>query len=366
MNVRSMIIRTTLIGLLLGGFWSCLDEIALSVPKGTDELLVIQGQVIKGNPGRITVSVSRLFNFTSDGRQSVNVRDVILSDDTGNEIEIPSIDLGIYELRLAENDARFRVEEGKSYQLTIRTFDGRTYVSGFERMQPLIQADSLSVRKISKETPDGTGGFVRRDFLQYSIHTGLGKSETGSRPYLRWVIERTFQFTDGTPASDADPKTCYITQRTNVSNLALMDPNSVAADRLDGTTIAEDLVNFFYSEGHYLTVYQQTVSEEVFQYWNNISTVIDRSGNMFEPPAGKITSNFVNPDSPDDEAFGYFFVAQQDTLRLYLSPAEAGAPQRLCPPDDPESGNAQCPQGICCDCLNERGSSLRKPRFWVR
>lgn len=103
-------VRLALLGLLFGGLWSCLDEITLNVPKGTDDIIVIQGQVIKGDPSRINVSVSRLFDFTSDGRQRVNVRTVLLSDDAGNQIEIPSIDLGIYELRLSANDVRFRIE----------------------------------------------------------------------------------------------------------------------------------------------------------------------------------------------------------------------------------------------------------------
>lgn len=358
-------VRLALLGLLFGGLWSCLDEITLNVPKGTDDIIVIQGQVIKGDPSRINVSVSRLFDFTSDGRQRVNVRTVLLSDDAGNQIEIPSIDLGIYELRLSANDVRFRIEEDKSYRLTIGTFDGRTYVSDFENMQPLVRADSLSARKITKEVPDGRGGFTDRDFFQYGIHTDLSKSETGDRPYLRWVIERTYRLTDGSAFIDVEPKTCYITQRVDLTNVMVLDPNLIIGDRLDGVTVAEDVINFFYAEGHYINVYQQTVSEEVFRYWSNIGTVIERSGNMFEPPAGKITSNFVNVDDPDDEAFGYFFVVQQDTLRFYTSPEAAGSPDRLCPPVNEQSPNGQCASGACCDCLIETGSTLRRPRFWV-
>lgn len=365
MNISSVFTRLGVVVLLLGVAWSCLDEIELGVPKGTEETIVIQGQVVKGNPSRISVTVSRLFDFTASSVQLVNVRTVLLRDDLGNQLDIPSTDLGIYEMRLSANDARFQIEEGKSYQLVVSTFDGRTYASTFESMEPLIKADSISVKKIAKEVPDGNDGFIERDFFQYDIYTGLGKFETQEQPYLRWVLERTYRLTDGSAFIQAEPKTCYITQRVNVANIPLMDPGSITADRLDGVTVLEDLVNFFYAEGHYLNVYQQTVSEEVFRYWDNIRNVIERSGNMFEPPAGKITSNFENIDDPNDEAFGYFFVAQQDTVRIYVSPELAGSPGRLCPPPNEMSQSGECPSGVCCDCLTEEVSTLRKPPFWV-
>ena len=345
------VFRLGLLALLAFGAGACLDQINLDVPRGIEETLVIQGSVIQGDPSVISVNVSRLFDFTSNSVQPANVRSVILRDETGRELTIPTPELGLYEIRLPAGDPRMPIEAGKSYQLTVNTFDDRVYVSSFETILAVPKADSLSSRVFTKEVPDGMGGFVDRSFIEYGVHTATTTSETGPRPYLRWVMERSYRLTDGSAFSLSEPKTCYITQRTDADNIRLLDPTSVNADRLHNLTIFEDLINFYYAEGHYLTVYQQAINEGAHRYWDQISNIVDRTGNMFEPPAGKINSNFENPNDPNDEAFGYFFVTQQDNL---------------CPPAKEQSPDGSCPFKMCCDCLSEPGSSIRKPDFWMQ
>ena len=110
------------------------------------------------------------------------------------------------------------------------------------------------------------------------------------------------------------------------------------------------------------------MSEGAYNYWNQISQVIDRDGNMFEPPAGRILSNFrnVEDNSQAENAYGYFFATQIDTSRLYVAPEDVGAPTAYCPwPVAQISSPGSCPRFPCCDCLLENGSQLSKPTYWV-
>ena len=77
--------------------------------------------------------------------------------------------------------------------------------------------------------------------------------------------------------------------------------------------------------------------------------VVERVGNQFEPPVGRIITNFKNiNDENDRNVFGYFTAFYEDTLRLCVTPEEVGSPSKLCPP----CRGCFAPS-ICIDCLNE-------------
>ena len=366
MSKLLLITRYSLISFLVVLLWGCLDKIELEVPKGFETTFVIQGSVIVGNPSKVNINASRLFDFTSNSVQSVNVRSVIIEDENGNQIEIPPTDeIGTYEATVFANNPNFSFEEGKSYRLLITTFDNRNFASAFETALPKIEADALSSEVFTKEISDGMEGFIDKPFMRYRISTPINYLDTPDKPYLRWTSERTFQITDGSNVVPVEPKTCYVTQKTDVNDIFVLDASSITVDKLDNFTVLEDLIRSNYAEGQYMTIFQQTINKGVYDYWNSIKIITERSGSMFDPPAGKITSNISNPDDPSEEIFGYFFVAQQDTIRLYVSPEMAGSPENACPPPNemaPPGGG--CPVLICCDCLSAERSSTGKPKFW--
>ncbi len=365
MKYRTLNITVFLSLLLLGGLYSCLDEIELDVPKGLDSAIIVQGSLFKGDPTIVKISINRLFDFTSAGRQQINVRSVVLRDDQGAEIEIPQLgEIGYYEAAISK--AQFAVVENRSYQIEVNTFDGRTIMSSFEKIPEGPKIEKLSSSIVKKEIPDGRGGLVNEDFVRFGVHTPLQTSESGDKSYLRWQMERTYQLTDGSIFSSADPKTCYITQQTDVSNLAILDPYTLTSDRIDDFAVFDELINFRFAEGYYLTVYQQPITEGAFTYWNQISNIIERNGNMFEPPAGQLVSNLENINDPNDLVFGYFYATQSDTMRIYISPAAVGSPARRCPPPPEVEQNSEtpCPVLVCCECLTE-GTAV-KPEFWIK
>ena len=102
---------------------SCVDQSELNIPKGFDETIVIQGRLAQGNPALFELNVSRLFDFTVESLDRVNVRTVILEDETGNSIEIPRTGTGIYNAFI--NSSEMLVDPGKSYKVKVSTFDGR-------------------------------------------------------------------------------------------------------------------------------------------------------------------------------------------------------------------------------------------------
>lgn len=355
------------VGLLLGLFVlvGCLDPIELKIPKGFDETLIIQGVLVKGDPSVLNLSVSRLFDFTPESLTRVNVSQVILSDDSGNSEEIDRVGTGIYKGTFDETSA-VSIEVGKSYKINIRTFDGRTYESTFEPIISVPSIESLVLTDIQKESVYSDGVTIRLDSVgRIALNTSTISPADGTPIALKWDLRRVFRLTDSPIAFGVPQKTCYITEDIDITSIKVFDGASVRGENLEEYFLFDQPFDFHLAEGVYLEVIQSSLSASAFQYWNQIRQVLEREGNMFEAPAGKIVTNFVNTQDPEEEVFGYFYATMADTARVYISPEFGRYPQSYCPPAMPTRPDGSCAVDVCCDCLSVEASTTIRPDFWV-
>lgn len=340
---------------------ACLDQIDFDVPADLESAIVIQGKLVKGSPSIVRVEVSALFSFSASSRRLIDVREVTLFDESGTGLELPAIDIGIYALEIPANHPTFSVESGRAYRLRVVTQDGRTYESLPDPLFPVPQATDLTAEIVEQEVFNAEGEAELLPLIQFSIDTPLRPAEGSEPPRLRWESFRTFRLTD----VSREEQTCYITEPTNVSRLNLLDAGRLdAAAVVEDLPIARELITYFFADGYYLTVYQESLSPEAFRYWSEVDELLERSGSIFEPPAGKVKSNLQNIEDPEDEVFGLFYAVEQDTIRTYVSPEFAGNLPAYCPP--PVGPGGLDDSHVCANCLeNAEVSTLTQPDFWV-
>ncbi len=352
-------------------FMGCLDKISFPSLNDEQTAIVVEGSLRIGNPSVARISITRLFDFSADGLKAVNLQEATLMDEEGRERALKEISPGVYETRVFSSDTDFKVELGKSYQMRIATFDGRAFLS---KPEPVVKVDpvgDLYVDQTVKEVVDQFGEFSTLDLLSFSVDAPVQVGQSGEAGRFRYVVEQTYKLTDSPVVGfpPPDPKTCYVTELTDVTSALVFNANEFTGTANVRIPVVDILrKNTLFSEGYYLTIYQQSLSENAYKYWNEISQVIERNGNMFEAPAGRIRSNFQPIDeNSDDEVFGYFYATQEDTARIYVDPSLADFPAAYCPgPPSPQPFGARClPRFPCCDCLLQNGSSLEKPSFWV-
>ncbi len=349
---------------------ACLDKIELDIPKEDQDALVIDGVLRQGNPSQVMVRIGRIFNFTAAGRQDVNVRTVFLLDDADNSVELEGFASGHYALSIPKDHPTMKIEVGRTYRLRISTFDGQELVSIAEPLLEVPDAGQVDVRSFKKDVVDNLGKFRQADFFEFSISSPTGLTADGKNARLRYVLEQTYKVTD-TPNKtfDDSSKVCYITNMIAADRVNVIDGNELTGGASVPIPLHETaMYNSLYAEGYVLTVYQQSLSESAFTYWQQVSQVLERTGNMFEAPAGKIRSNFATLEgsSANKEVFGYFYVTQQDTSRFYISPDMAGNPATICPWLNAVAAPGRCPKEPCCDCLTANGSQSEVPDFWVK
>ena len=342
----------------------CLDEIQLDVPGKERETLVIQAKLEKGNPSVVEALVNNLFDFTASSRLPVVVRSIVLIDENGNTKELKANSINGYFAVIEENDPDIDIDFGKSYQIKVNTFDNREFISELELLNPVPVPDGLTWEK-AVVTDDSTG--MQEDILQFYISTPLISDQgNGSPSNLRWDLETAYQATDAPITGNDTSKICYITVPSELSKIKTVDGKELADNRIDRFLIAETKVSSIFAEGLYFNVFQESLGEKALQYWQQVGELVDRSGNMFEAPVGKLVTNFSNTgEGTDDEIFGYFYATSQEVIRIFVEPGEVGNPSATCPWTGQVAPGRGCtiPQ-ICCDCSVLEGASTTKPDYW--
>lgn len=363
---RSRLRRYGLIGLLVATLPACLDVIDIETPTSNQESLVIQAKLVVGAPSQVEVKLSKLFNFTAEGKKPVNAQSVILFDEDNNRIELEDSGLGNYRLSIPADHPTFKVELGKSYGIQVKTFDGRTFESAMEKANPVPKVEELGYRMVQREIINQAGTSTFHDYLQYRIKTPLRTTEAGKDVRLGWEYYHVFKVNDTPYRQNVTQKVCYISQNLNVAEIKVVDATALSGDFLENYELYETEVSRVYGEGVYFTVIQESLSETAYEYFTQVAENTGRTGNMFEAPPGKVVSNFRNIADDTDEAFGFFYATQQDTIRKYVDPALIGSPPAFCPPPGGLlRENGSCAEPICCDCLSVPNSTVIRPAYWI-
>ncbi len=350
---------------------SCLDDIEFDRPETIENGIAIQGKLVKGNPSFIRVTLRRIFDFSENARL-INARSVILMDEEGNSLTLDSRQEGVFLEEIPDDNPNLTIDYGKSYKIRVETFDGRTFESTFEELLPVPTPRNLRVNKVVKEGIDALGRIVDRDFISFTLDTPLSVNEDSENVKLLWELEATYKLSD-TPESysgrscwpirvnNVDNKTCFVTS-SPTTNFIPLDGASISNNSIEDYTLYETTASSLFSEGYYFTAFQQSMSNSAFEYWSQVNQVLSRTGDLFEPPAGKVTSNFVNVDNPKDEVFGYFYATEEKPIRIFVAPEFVENPPNYCPAPLTEGGIAD---NTCCDCMTAGDATTVRPVWWI-
>ena len=347
MKYLSYILSVLLVVVLAIG---CLDEIQLEVPAEEQDTVIIQGKLIKFNDhARVDVQITNLFDFTPSSRQPVLVRSVELFESNGGYKMLERTDLNTYSVSIPLNDPEFLIDYGNEYWVRVVTFRDQVFISEPDMLLKVPQTEELRFEYLPRNIDQD------RDRVQYFLSGNIIDNVDNKKSRLRFFLKEAYRVTD------CEMKTCYVENITNLNNVRTLDGNESASDGYSDFEIHDVQVSAFFAEGHYFSVFTESLSDAAFRYWNEASSLVFRTGNMFEEPVGTQFSNF-RPEDPEsnDNVFGFFYATEIDTIRVFVDSTLVGTPRMACPPLK-EKRPGCLP---CCDCLGLTNSSLVKPDFW--
>ena len=337
----------------------CLDEIDLS---GTNESvrsnLVVSGRLSLSEQAYVLVQISRTGKF-DDPTGTIAVRDavVFVKDASGNELLIPSLGDGTYRLDLSDNQSSFTLASGQSYQLLISTVEGNQYESMPDRLEPVPDPEALSFALAEREELNDQGNITTQTYLDFFLDTPLNTATTETS-FLKWQFEGCYRFIESQleGAPPPVPRTCYVFQDLDLENIVLFDGSASNTNRLSQFKLLQEEVNYRFASGFYLIATQQSLSQEAYQYWENVREIVGLGGNLFETSPGTIRGN-ITAVNTEEEVFGYFYATEEKVIRIKVESQDALSPPQFCPPNTVE------PE-ICADCIQQANSTYTQPDYW--
>jgi hypothetical protein len=339
---------------LLLPFFSCVDTIDLARPDVPESGMLVQGKLLFGKPSLVIAEVFELYTLSSNLPRPIGGAKVLLENDQNRSIELISNAGGYYFQEMDPDSPDFPLAEGTRFRLRVSLPNGRAYESAWETLLPAPKPDSLSVSFALQDYTDGRGEIRTDTFAKFALY---GEAQVnGQAAFLRWELEQGYKLTD-------DPgKTCYVVRDFLSDNVFVFNGANAGVTRLDGYLLNDALVDTRFAEGFYMIAYQQSISRDACGYFEELQQLLAKKGTLFDPPVGAIRSNISGLNEPGELTYGYFYVATQDTLRLYISPEKANYPKKYCPLP-PTNGSAPNPTA-CDDCLLELGALTTKPDWW--
>lgn len=343
---------------------ACFDEIQLDLPSQEKNKLVIEGYVNKGEEFLdvfITVGTNAAVSDQSGNVQPVPVAVAYL---IYNNVPFPQHPLTNNEVtRLpAKSFELLAPSSGPPvFQLFVALPDGKTFQSDPEPLPPMPKAEKIDVEVYSEDVRNELGNIVEQEFLELKITTPL-RTGNAEKSFLRWNMTGVYSFLEAPPpeSNPFEPQnTCYIDHDLSKNKILLFNGRETTEETLTRYPALRDIpVNYLFSNGYYVTVYQQALTPEAYRYWDQLRQNASPGSGLFEPAPGSVKGNIQNTNNPDESVLGFFYATRTDTIRRLIRPAEVGYPRLYCYiPVYRESD-------ICMDCTIISGSTLMKPDYW--
>jgi Domain of unknown function (DUF4249) len=286
---------------------SCLDEYKVALNQKTEQLVV--EALITDEPSipQIKLSLTEQFG-TANSYKPVRGAFVQITDNEGKTIlfqAVPTL-LGIYR----SNDLNFRGIVGKSYKLTIKLTDGRTYESTVE---PMLSPVFISKLSASFVNPGIEGKYGQ---IGYQVYADV-EDPKNIENYYRWTAWGVYKRKSaGVPCNfnSICNDLCWVKEENFAANL--FSDNGTDGNLLRKRPVF--LSPFYYYGKHYIEVKQHTISRRAYQFWERFQQQNQRSGSIFDPIPAPVVGNVSNVNNSADIALGFFEVASISKKRIEI------------------------------------------------
>lgn len=334
---------------------ACIDEISLNIDTDR-QFVIVQGQVSDVlDMHQVTLAFSPIIGVGNDNILTpISGASVSLEGDNNTSVVFTEStdDPGTYEAFTATTP-------GVTYSLEVNTPDGQQIRSN-PTVAPTstVDIDALDFEISAIESFNALGNLVTTEFVDVNVSLDLSGPE---RPSLRWRLDGQYQYLERGRML-LNPRTCYIEETTDFNNIAIINTEEVAGNVVENRQIYSTLLSHKFNLIYCFHVFQYTLSEDEYNYWNRVEQLVNIDGTLFDPPPGSIVSNLVDMSNDASRVQGYFSVVGETSKRLFVDVTQKGAfAESEC--IDGFGGRNNPPR--CSDCPTIRGSSLVRPPYWV-
>lgn len=285
-------------------FSSCIEQYNPDISKYED-VLVVDGK-LTNLPGPYVVKLSRSYKFEEKVGLPVSGAQLKIVDNAGMETELKETDKGVY----VTTDNAFRGIVGKSYKLKIMLND-EIYESEMEPLTEPVPIDSIywEYKRIDSE----------RDGIQLLLNTHDSQNKTR---YYGWEYLDTWKYIVPIDSPDhLDRREGYKSSTNYYFNIATtIHRNTDIIERQPLLFIGEG-VNKLYIR-YSIMVTQYAYTEQAYKYFEDLVSVNQNQGSLFDPTPYSLTGNIKSLSNKDIPILGYFLVAGVSEKRIFIDRRE--------------------------------------------
>jgi hypothetical protein len=302
---------------------SCVEKIDFPLNRGVEKLIV-SGHINNLNEAQVIY----LSETTSANREPLSSGNYFVINDLprplrGAQVNVFGSDGAVFSFRETEPGKYeypnlLGLDPGVTYEAEI-SFEGRTYRSTAESLNPVIGTDELSYtfeRGIFKDQPETA--FI-------SIISTVQLPEQVGDYYLRWDVDEVY-FWDLTffpNPFNTPPPLCFVFDYPDPERITLL--NGDLLNRPGGTSsqiLAERIIDESFLSRHYFNVRQTSISKSSYEYWRKVRELVNNTGSVFDTPPAPIRGNIRNVNDPDEVVLGNLEVANVKLTRIYTTRAD--------------------------------------------
>ncbi|MEM9675880.1 MAG: DUF4249 domain-containing protein [Bacteroidota bacterium] len=333
----------------------CIEPITFT-PEEPIDLLVVDGRIDQST-GPYVLRISRTSTF---GTPPIPVLDaqITIYDDQGQQEDYTFVRPGVYQ----SNGDIVRGEPGRSYYIEI-IVDEQIYQSRPQTMPQLIRADSVYFETEVETIVLEEGTITEDRFINVYVDTPTRQESQNA--YFRWLSDVNYSVREPLCGPLHSPKSCYITDTTNTQDIILFSSENTETSQLSRFLVATDDTRpqYAFFARYYINIYQLSMTQEAYEYWEDVRIIANQEGTIFDPPPAPIPGNVYNTNDQDETVLGFFEATAIDTVRTFIQKGDLAplpisdfcASALESQPEDPRA---------CCECLLIDNSSTERPDYW--
>lgn len=335
---------------------SCVDQIDFA-QSPENSLLVVDGQITLG-PGPHKISLRELGDFGAEPNRPISNAKLTLIEDSLRSAVMTEIEGGTYQLAEGE----FVTTVGKKYEVLIELENGNAYRSLPEIMPQSTQLDSVYYETTFEEELNERGRTVEDYYLAVFVDGEIPVLEDG--PFIRWKVEESYNFVELPSPNPLDQLlVCYFNRDTDPQAIRLFDGGQSVSPFIRKEQVARIFIDWTFEQRHYIRVFQQSLTAEAFEYWQNIDQVTNQVGSIFDVPPAGVPGNIINENDPNELVLGYVQAVAVDTALTFTVPAflsEIFIPTYCQLNFRPSIGFPS----ECFNCIIFDGATYERPDYW--
>lgn len=333
----------------------CRERIFLDALPEDFQLISINGLIDNsGGPYFVEVQETRSANRAP---LPVESAEVTLVDSEGNREVFTYMENGRY----ACPGETVSGTPGESYYIEV-LYDDNVYTSAPETMPSFLGSNQLEWEETTIASTTAAGNDIETTVLEFDMLAQL--PEVNEPVFLQWQFLETFQIrpTDFPDPFGAIPPPCFITQNVGVQNFYSLALNEFSSTSYEIESVIQREIDISFLVKHIFSIHQASVTNNYFNYLEQVRLLTESTGSLFDPPAGRIQGN-VEGTGSGLPAVGYFAAVVRDTTHMVIYRDEIETwIEDLCLFDE----SKETYPNTCLDCLKIPRSTYTEPYYWSR